>query len=96
MPFQIGDRVETVVDHPEGNPDIMVGMQGTVCELNTLEAIRFIGVMWDMPVKGGHTCDHNCPNGYGWRVWPDRIKAVQDARFHEDESLIGLIQSFRR
>lgn len=31
--FEVGDRVECLVDHPDNNVDIVIGSLGTVCEI---------------------------------------------------------------
>ena len=76
--FEVGDRVECLVDHPDNNIDIVVGSLGTVCE--TREEMELsIGVCWDNKIEDGHDCGGNCATGYGWRVHPSQIGLYQES-----------------
>lgn len=91
--FQIGDRVESIVDHPALNADIVIGTQGVVCETS---GSTVVGVRWDIMLRRGHSCDGRCDKGYGWRVFMNNIRLVPEQPFVEDESMDDLIRSFRR
>lgn len=75
--FEVCDRVECLVDHPDNNVDIVIGSLGTVCEIREGMDMS-IGVCWDTEIEGGHDCGGNCDMGYGWRVYPDQIGLYQD------------------
>ncbi len=89
--FEVGDRVECIVDYPDDNEYIRIGCLGTVCEeleddLDGLDDPS-IGVCWDEYV-GGHNCNGNCEHGYGWRVFASQLVLHQecdDKPFHFDE-----------
>ena len=75
--FNIGDRVVSTVSRPSGNQTIVVGFAGTVCTIRD-----GIGVRWDEPIEGGHTCysggETHCEDGYGWWVREDQIEPEPD------------------
>lgn len=90
--FYEGDRVEAIVDHPAGNPDLFAGDQGTV-----LDDLRsYLRVKWDKHTSVGHDSSGLCEYGYGWNVYKDEVKKLEDDdtkfEFDEDElkSLIGV------
>lgn len=91
--FQIGDRVESIVDHPQLNADIVIGTQGVVCE--TIGP-AVVGVRWDIMLRRGHSCNGRCDKDHGWRVDMNEIRLVPEQPFVEDESMDDLIRSFRR
>lgn len=86
--FNIGDRVVAVADHPASNISIHAGDAGTICSQE--RGAPWVGVYWDNPVDGGHSCNGRCEHGYGWRVpeatldfEPDDTEAP--FQFNEDE-----------
>jgi hypothetical protein len=82
--YAIGDRVVLINEHPDGNPDLVAGSTGTVCDVPT--GGGRVNVCWDDEIEGGHTCDsRNCPNGHGWRVDPWDILPGCDAGTDELE-----------
>ena len=85
--FQIGDRVEAIVDAPEGNGNICIDDLGTVCDIQS-EGER-IGIAWDNMVIG-HTCCGLCDSGHGWYMDKDTI------RLHEEEMIEIEERSFMR
>jgi len=72
--FEIGGRVVCVVDHPDGNEDLIVGCTGTVCEIRS----NVVGVRWDNEIWRGHNCGSKCDNGHGWRVKFFEIEPEED------------------
>lgn len=50
--FEVCDRVECLVDHPDNNVDIVIGSLGTVCEIREGMGME-IGVCWDSKIEGG-------------------------------------------
>ena len=68
MVFQIGDRVEAVVDHPDDNECLICGDQGTVRDIDSN-----IGVEWDKFCYG-HNLRGNAQDGHGWWVRPSDIR----------------------
>lgn len=91
--FQIGDRVESIVDHPESSEEIVIGTQGVVCETS---GSTVVGVRWDIMLRRGHSCNGRCDKDHGWRVHMNKIRLVSEQPFVEDESMDDLIRSFRR
>lgn len=82
--FNVGDRVVSIVNNPEGNEYIFVGSTGTVRHIDTR-----LAVCWDDNV-GGHNCRGLCPNGHGWWVDMDDVELDDGANdepfeFDEDE-----------
>ena len=84
MEFRIGDRVEAIVDHPDGNVDLFIGDTGTIC--HRLSPGR-VGVEWDKAICRGHSCDGFCEYGYGWYVDSTTLK------LHKDDSDIDIDDS---
>ena len=73
MYFQVGDRIQAAIDHPDGNKVILCGDCGTVL-------VNFDGrlkVQWDKDV-GGHTCGGRCENGHGWNVNEGDVMLVDE------------------
>lgn len=64
-----GMRVVACMDHPGGNPEIPVGLGGTICYVKNN---AFFGVVWDKNVHG-HSCGGCCETGFGWEVYPGAI-----------------------
>lgn len=84
----VGDRVRSVVDHPDGNQYISAGSTGTVAVLEEHIDGMNIGVAWDSYVYGhelfGNTDTEHCVFGYGWWVGEDQISIIED---DDDEQL---------
>lgn len=72
MKFEVGDRVEAIIDHIEGNETLFMGDAGTVVKV--WDGGNTVGVCWDSPVKGGHECGGYCERGYGWNVHTRNLK----------------------
>lgn len=70
--FDVGDRVELLVDHPDGNDDLICGCCGTVTEDTGYDEAKsnWVSVCWDIEVAGGHDTGWPdlCPEGHGWNV----------------------------
>lgn len=74
--WKVGDRVVSVVDHPDDNEYIVSGMAGYVCILRKeSETITegHVGVCWDEYVDG-HSCRGSCESGHGWIVREEEIE----------------------
>ena len=69
--FEAGDRVELMVDHPDGNDYLVRGCLGTVTEDTGHGETddSWISVCWDIDVNG-HDTGHPdiCQQGHGWNV----------------------------
>lgn len=88
--YQIGDRVEAIVNRPDRNYNIMIGDTGTVCDLDDLEEDR-VGVDWDNKLEEGHDCSGNCEYGHGWYVNVKYIRPYEDDVEDIDEnSFLGV------
>lgn len=73
MKFEVGDRVEAIVDHIADNETLLKGDAGTIVRVwegggNT------VSVCWDFPIKSGHDCGGYCERGYGWNVHTGDLK----------------------
>lgn len=87
-PWEVGDRVVSTVDRPDGNSNIRIGSTGTVCAIRSR-----IGVCWDDDVDG-HDCETSsdgphCEHGYGWWVDAHQIEPETEddgVAFEFDES----------
>ena len=69
--FEDGDRVELVVDHPDGNDYLVRGCLGTVMEDtgNGETEDNLVSVCWDNDVNGHEAGRPDlCPQGHGWNV----------------------------
>lgn len=71
--FEIGDRVQCIVDHLDGKKSFPIGSTGTVVQLFH----RFVGVEWDEYI-GGHTCGERAIKGHGWYVRYNQIELIED------------------
>lgn len=93
--FNIGDRVRFV--GTSANP-IRPGSTGTVVDFGldsvkdgvimrrtTVEERAVYGVEWDEDV-GGHDCDGNAKQGYGWRVRGIYLDYEDDGLFEYDDA----------
>ena len=80
--FVIGDRVAIINDHPDGNPDLVCGVLGTITEVPDMEG-DWYSVDYDIEIDGGHDCGGVSRDGHGWRT-PEKYLgfAVMEA---EDE-----------
>lgn len=77
--FEVGDRVECVIETPSGNDDIHIGCTGTVVVVLAYDSTDIpVGVEWDVPVRGGYSINRLCKYGHGWRVSPTEIKLIED------------------
>lgn len=83
--FEIDDRVECILDHPDDNNDIVSGCIGTICQLDDGR----IGVCWDKRVARGHDCDGNCTDGHGWYVECEYIRVIETGDFEVDEEMLN-------
>ena len=81
--FEIGDRVRSIVDHPDNHQYIVIGSKGTVVYID----YNLIFVEWDDYVDG-HTCDGKATDGHGWNVEQSQIELEDDGiqyEFNEEE-----------
>jgi hypothetical protein len=80
--FVIGDRVAIINDRPDGNPDLVCGVLGTITEVPDMEG-DWYSVDYDIEIDGGHDCGGVSRDGHGWRT-PEKYLgfAVMEA---EDE-----------
>lgn len=92
--FNVGDRVECIVDHPDDNKLLLAGYFGTVCVLDS--GPHCVGVCWDEEI-GGHSCWGACEYGHGWWMRPSEIELYQECddepfSFDEQEfkALLGM------
>jgi hypothetical protein len=65
--FVIGDRVAIAMDHPDGNPDLVRGVLGTITEVPDMEG-DWYSVDYDIEFEGGHDCGGVSRDGHGWRT----------------------------
>jgi len=88
--FCVGDRVESMVNHPDGNKDIRIGTTGTVCRI-----AGSINVRWDHAVERGHDCGGHCERGYGWNVYDHEIKLYEedDGVEIDENSFMSIIEN---
>lgn len=85
--YQIGDRVEAIVNNPDESDYIMVGDTGTVCDIDG----DHVGVDWDNELGEGHDCSGNCEYGHGWYVHTRYIRPYEDDVEDIDEnSFLGV------
>lgn len=94
--FEVGDRVSLTVDHPDNNQDLMIGNTGTVVDYDPSDGSEIIGIEFDNKIKGGHFCNGNCVDGYGWYVHTTEIcLASEDEEYDmiavSDEELAALL-----
>lgn len=79
--FRIGDRV--VVEYSTSYSNIEKGSTGVVVEL--IDDIDYVGVRFDEPISGGHSCGGRCDCGHGWRlIWTDLSLIEEDDEFDAD------------
>lgn len=67
--YQVGDRVELLVNNPENNSALVAGDLGTVCYVS--KSGTRLGVSWDK--ECGHNCEGNCEDPHGWYVYDDVV-----------------------
>ena len=60
--FKVGDRVRCIA--PFAGLLRLIGKTGTVVDKSASSYVP-IGVAFDEPFAGGHTCRNHCPAGYG-------------------------------
>lgn len=87
--FQLGDRVEAIVDHPSRNNYIGIGDAGTVCDLPPL--VNRVGVKWDNAFPNGHVCSGHCKDGYGWYVGVEEVMLHDEMQDDIDEDSFMMI-----
>lgn len=61
--FKVGDRVRCIA--PFAGWPRLIGKTGTVVDKKGISWYNQIGVAFDEPFAGGHTCDLHCFEGYG-------------------------------
>lgn len=62
--FKVGDRVRCIA--PFAGWFNLIGKTGTVVHKYVLSYdLIGVGVAFDEPFAGGHTCRNHCPTGYG-------------------------------
>lgn len=93
--WNIGDRVVSLVDHPEGKSTIVSGMSGYICSFNEIRArngYSSVGVCWDENIRG-HNCGGHCEDGHGWYVYEDSIapELISDFDVATDDELMSLL-----
>ena len=77
--FEIGDRVELIIEAPDGNSKLFVGSCGTVvCVVE--DTPWNVGVEWDHNI-GGHSLGGRCRSEHGWRVKETMIRHCQVEEF---------------
>lgn len=93
-PFNIGDRVVCLGNHPDSNDNIQIGSTGTVCRVVQDDDCGDIGVCWDYDV-GGHDCKGACARGRGWFVRPYQIEldTTPDETFEFNEEDLKILFS---
>lgn len=60
--FKVGDRVRCIA--PLAEYYHLIGKTGTVVDIDESRH-NSIGVAFDEPFAGGHTCNNHCPRRYG-------------------------------
>ena len=76
--YNVGDRVRLIIDHPDGNPDLVCGSQGSVAKIikNGIGVGgRSLGVIWDAIIHNGHNLGYaEYAWGHGWWVSPEYVE----------------------
>lgn len=86
MEFHVGDMVELIVDHPDGNTHLYAGDVGRVCDIDDSRiAIEFDTLEG---IGTGHTAAGIIPSGNGWWVDYDEICLVTDDIGDKDQTEI--------
>ena len=67
--YEIGQRVELIIDHPDNNQSLVRGDTGTVVKVYGDGATQSIGVQWDKYVSGHDCTSDTCLGGHGWLVF---------------------------
>ena len=71
--FNVGDRVESLVNNLEDSDYISKGTTGTVVKVHHRE--QCIAVEWDVrPNRQMHSCNNSCENGRGWNIHGENIR----------------------
>lgn len=71
--LHIGDRV--VVLEEQNGKRCIIDKEGTILGFRDIWGTMSAEIEFDEHIDG-HTLNHQCRNGYGWRVYPDKIKRV--------------------
>lgn len=87
--FNVGDRVVCVRDNPDGNPTIVVGHAGRVCNILDEDTI---GVRWDHKVISGHACNGNCDSGHGWYVKDHEIELESEDIICDETEILSFLE----
>lgn len=87
--FNVGDRVVCVRDNPDGNPTIVVGHAGRVCNILDEDTI---GVRWDRKVISGHACNGNCDAGHGWYVKDHEIELESEDIICDETEILSFLE----
>ena len=91
--FSIGDRVRCIVDHPDGNRDIVIGSEGVVVRV-TSDGSTNIGVEWDDKISSGHNLDYCISSHRGWYVSKNEIELVPDLDAGDNEIIDSFLALF--
>lgn len=75
--FNIGDIVESAVDHPQRNKSIVLGCRGVVVSSRNNGTGNVYGVQWDGEICDGHTCGGFAKDGHGWNVYENELRPVE-------------------
>jgi hypothetical protein len=86
--FKEGDRVECLVDHPDGNHTLLMGSIGTVKRIYTRGDYGRIGVEWDVEVEEGHDLSGACKDRYGWNVNAKEVKLIPSKKIIVEEEVV--------
>lgn len=71
----IGDRV--VVLEAQDGKHCIIDKEGTILGFRELWGEMSAEIEFDEDI-GGHTLNHQCKSGYGWQVYPYKIKRVDE------------------
>lgn len=71
--LRIGDRVRCIA--PFAGLSRLIGKTGTVVDIDE-SCHNSIGVAFDEPFGGGHTCNNHCPRGYGRRGHVSELELI--------------------
>ena len=90
--YEIGQRVELVIDHPDNNYSLVRGDTGTVVKVYGDGATQSIGVQWDKYVNGHDWASDTCLEGHGWWVFctdivPSPSFSQETVNFVSEETL---------
>ena len=91
--FSVGDRVRCIVDHPDGNRDIVIGSEGVVARVINCGSTN-IGVEWDDRIRAGHNLDYRILSHRGWYVSKNEIELVLDLDVGDNEMIDSFLAEF--